>query len=111
MADAVVVNKTELVQLVAKEVDVTQKMAAAMMSSLIDNIAKTLETGNTVKIAGLGTFRVVQRAARNGVNPKTGEKITIPAVNTPAFKFTSSLKDNVREALPVAAKKGKKATK
>ena len=110
MADAVVVNKTELVSIVAKEVDITQKMASAMMSSLIDNISRTLETGGTVKIAGLGTFRVVQRAARNGVNPKTGEKITIPAVNTPAFKFTSSLKEGVREALPVA-KKGKKASK
>ena len=103
MADAVVVNKAELVQLVAKEVDTTQKMAAAMMSSLIDNIAATLESGNTVRISGLGTFRVVQRAARNGVNPKTGEKITIPASNTPCFKFTSSLKAGVKEALALGS--------
>jgi DNA-binding protein HU-beta len=108
MAETVIVNKAELISNVAKTLGLTKKATGQMVNTVIDQIASTLESGGTVKMAGLGTFKVVTRAARNGVNPQTGAKITIEAFNAPAFRYTSSLRDAVREANPVKKAKASK---
>jgi DNA-binding protein HU-beta len=105
------VNKTELAARLAEITGGTKKGVAATINLLVDQINEILAGGGQVRIAGLGTFKVAQRAARNGVNPKTGEKIKIPATVAPTFKFASTVKDTVKASLKPAkaAKKAKKA--
>ncbi len=70
--------------------------AREIVDSVVDIITKTLSRGEEVAITGFGTFRVVKRAARMGVNPKTGEKIQIAAATKPKFKAGKALKDAVK---------------
>jgi DNA-binding protein HU-beta len=70
--------------------------AREMVDSIVDIITKTLSRGEEVAITGFGTFRVVKRAARMGINPKTGEKIQIAASIKPKFKAGKGLKDAVK---------------
>ena len=74
----------------------SKKQAQDLVGAVIDTITKTLSRGEEVAITGFGTFRVVKRAARMGVNPKTGEKIQIAASTAPKFKAGKNLKDAVR---------------
>jgi DNA-binding protein HU-beta len=73
----------------------TKKQASDAVGAVFDTIMKTLSRGEEVAITGFGTFRVVRRAARMGVNPKTGERIQIPAATRPKFKAGKHLKDAV----------------
>ena len=66
------------------------------VEAVFDSITKTLARGEEVAVIGFGTFRAVKAAARSGVNPKTGEKIQIPAMVKPKFKAGKGLKDAVR---------------
>lgn len=70
--------------------------AKTAVEAVFDSITKTLGRGEEVAIAGFGTFRVVKRAARMGINPKTGEKIQIGASTKPKFKAGKALKDAVK---------------
>ncbi len=74
----------------------SKKQAQDLVGAVIDTITKTLSRGEEVAITGFGTFRVVKRAARMGVNPKTGEKIQIAASTAPKFKAGKTLKDAVK---------------
>lgn len=104
------VNKTELAATLAESTGLTKKSAETIIGLLVDQIAGVLVGGGQVRIAGLGIFKVTERKPRNGVNPKTGEKIKIPASVAPTFKYASNVKRDVKEALaPAPAKKGKKA--
>jgi DNA-binding protein HU-beta len=105
------VNKTELAAMLAETTGSTKKGAEATINLLVEQINKVLTSGGQVRIAGLGIFKVSERKARNGVNPKTGEKIKIPASVAPTFKYSSTVKSAVKEALAAPAKKGKKAAK
>jgi DNA-binding protein HU-beta len=104
------VNKTELAAALAESTGLTKKSAEAIISLLVEQINGVLVSGGQVRIAGLGIFKVAERKARKGVNPKTGEKIAIPASVAPTFKYSSTVKDAVKAAL-APAKKGKKAAK
>lgn len=73
----------------------TKKQATDVVETVFDTIVKTLGRGEEVAITGFGTFRVVKRAARMGVNPKTGEKIQIAASTKPKFKAGKLLKEAV----------------
>ena len=73
----------------------TKKQAEVIVDSFFDTIVKTLSKGEEVGITGFGTFRVVKRAARMGVNPKTGEKIQIKASTKPKFRAGKVLKEAV----------------
>ncbi len=73
----------------------TKKQAAEVVEAVFDTIMKTLGRGEEVAITGFGTFRVVKRAARMGVNPKTGERIQIAAATRPKFKAGKILKEAV----------------
>ena len=73
----------------------TKKQAQMAMETVFEVITKTLARGEEVTVTGFGTFRAVKVAARDGVNPKTGEKIRIAAAIRPKFKAGKALKDAV----------------
>ncbi len=70
--------------------------ARQIVDAVFDTIVKTLGRGEDVAITGFGTFRIVKRAARMGVNPKTGEKIQIAASTKPKFRAGKVLKEAVK---------------
>jgi DNA-binding protein HU-beta len=89
-------KKQDLIEAVMKAADIeTKKQAEQAVSAVFDTIVKTMSRGEEVAIAGFGTFRVVKRAARMGVNPKTGEKIQIKASTKPKFRAGKALKEAV----------------
>ncbi|MBQ8351855.1 MAG: HU family DNA-binding protein [Clostridia bacterium] len=88
-------NKTELIEQVAKETEITKKAAEAAVNAVFEAIAKALENKEEVQVFGFGKFVVNERAAREGRNPATGEKITIAASKCPAFSASKALKDRV----------------
>jgi DNA-binding protein HU-beta len=90
-------KKDDLVEMLHKDAGLeTKKQAAEIVDWFFDTITKTLKKGDEVGITGFGTFKVVKRAARMGVNPKTGEKIHIAAANKPKFSAGKLLKDAVK---------------
>lgn len=89
-------KKVGLVEAVMKAAGIeTKKQAEMAVEAVFDTIVKTLSKGEEVAITGFGTFRVAKRAARMGVNPKTGEKIQIAASTKPKFRAGKLLKEAV----------------
>jgi len=88
-------NKGDLVEAVSK-VTPTKKAAAEAVDIILDSIAGALKKGDSVSIAGFGTFKISQRKARTGRNPRTGEAIQIAARKAPVFKAGSGLKNAVK---------------
>ena len=94
-------NKTELIQKLAKKTGLSVKDAGLAVNTIFDAapgkgiIAVELDAGGKVSLPGFGTFKTVHRKERTGINPKTKETITIPAKNYPAFKAGKTLKDRV----------------
>ncbi|MCP6720067.1 MAG: HU family DNA-binding protein [Patescibacteria group bacterium] len=90
-------RKDGLVEAVQQAADLgSKKQAQDAVEAVFDTIQKTLSRGEEVAITGFGIFRVVKRAARMGVNPKTGEKIQIAASTAPKFKAGKVFKEAVR---------------
>jgi len=89
-------TKEDIIEAIVKKIAVSKKDAAEALNTVIEEITKTLSKGGDVVLTGFGTFKVGKRAAREGRNPKTGEKIKIPAMKTPKFKAGKGLKDAVR---------------
>ena len=90
-------NKSELIAAVAAKADLSKKDAEAAVKAVIDSVSEALADGDKVALVGFGTFAVKERAARQGVNPRTGEKVTIAAAKAPAFKAGKALKDAVNK--------------
>lgn len=88
-------NKSELIEAVAKGADLPKTDAARAVDALTTAIGKALKKGDKVSVLGFGTFLVRKRAARKGRNPKTGETIKIKASKSPSFKAGKALKDTV----------------
>ena len=88
-------NKTELIDAVADEAEVSKAEAGRAVDAVISSITKALKKGDSVTLVGFGTFQVRKRAARTGRNPKTGETIKIKASKNPTFKAGKALKDAV----------------
>ena len=88
-------NKTQLIEVVAKEADLKKKDAEAAVVAVLDAIEKALVDGEKVQLIGFGSFEVKQRAARTGRNPATGKTIEIPASKYPSFTAGKVLKDKV----------------
>ena len=86
-------NKTELIASVAQKSDLTKKDAEKAVKAVFEAVSETLKKGDKVQIIGFGTFEVRERAAREGVKHRTGDKIKIAASKVPAFKAGSALKD------------------
>ncbi len=90
-------NKQELVNEVAKKADLPKTKAQAAVEAIFDSIKLTLKKGGEVRLVGFGTFTVAKRAATTGRNPRTGEKIDIPASKQPKFKAGKELKEAVNK--------------
>lgn len=88
-------NKTELIAALADQNEITKAASAAYFDALTGIIAKQLKKGETVAIAGFGTFSVKKRAARTGRNPATGATIKIKASKAPSFKAGKGFKDAI----------------
>ena len=88
-------NKANLIDAVAQQADLSKAAAERAVSATVEAIQESLKAGDTVTLAGLGTFSVSARAERVGRNPKTGEPITVPASKVPKFKPAKGLKDAV----------------
>ena len=88
-------NKTELVDAIAKKADLSKKDAEAAVKAFTDVVSAELKKGGKVQLVGFGTFEVAKRAAREGKNPQTGAKIKIAASKAPNFKAGKALKDTV----------------
>ncbi len=87
-------NKNELIRAIANNVGITLKDAATVLDGTIDAITEALKSGEKIQISGFGTFEIKSKDAREGINPKTGEKIHIEASKIPAFKFGKAYKDS-----------------
>ena len=86
-------NKTELIEHIANNADISKAAAARALESTIDAVKKTLKKGGEVQLIGFGTFCVAKRSARTGRNPQTGEAIKIKASKLPKFKPGKAFKD------------------
>ncbi|MBR5444361.1 MAG: HU family DNA-binding protein [Paludibacteraceae bacterium] len=84
-------NKTDLVAAVAAQAGLTKAQAQKAVEATVDAIAGALKGGDKVQLVGFGTFSVVEKAAREGVNPATGAKIQIPAKKVAKFKAGAGL--------------------
>jgi DNA-binding protein HU-beta len=89
-------NKDQLLDALAAKAGVTKKQAGDVVDAFTETVSSTLSSGDTVALTGFGTFQVSHRAARQGVNPKTGAKLQIPEMDVPKFKAGKALKDAVR---------------
>ncbi|NEO73481.1 HU family DNA-binding protein [Moorena sp. SIO3H5] len=88
-------NKGELVDKVAERATVTKKQADAVLSAAIETIMEAVSEGDKVTLVGFGSFESRERKAREGRNPKTGEKMEIPATKVPAFSAGKVFKEKV----------------
>ena len=89
-------NKQELIKAVATKVEMTQKDTGVIVDALLETIQETLATGEEVNIYGFAKLSVTDRAARKGVNPKTGKEIEIKASKVVKFKALKGLKDSIQ---------------
>ena len=90
-------NKTELVAAIAEKTDLPKKDAEKALKAFTDVVAEELKKGEKIQLVGCGTFEVAERAAREGRNPLTGEKMQIEASKAPKFKAGKALKDAVNQ--------------
>ena len=88
-------NKTELIEEIAKSADITKASATRALDAVIEAVTKSLRENDSVTLVGFGTFSVGERAARTGRNPRTKEAIQIAAAKVPKFKAGKALKDAV----------------
>ena len=88
-------NKAQLVAAMAENAGMTKKDADKALAAFEDVVTTSLQKGEKIQLVGFGTFEVVNRPARTGINPQTKESITIEASNTPKFKPGKALKDAV----------------
>jgi DNA-binding protein HU-beta len=89
------VNKNELIGVVSDKTGLSKADSTNAIDCVFDAISDALKGGDEVRLVGFGTFSVSQRRASEGRNPRTGEKINIPASKQPKFKAGKSLKDSV----------------
>lgn len=90
-------NKTELIEAIAKKTELTKKDAEAALKAVIETIEGALKKGDKVQLVGFGTFETKKRKAREGRNPKTGATIKIAACKYPAFSAGKAFKEAVNK--------------
>ncbi|MBI2624760.1 MAG: HU family DNA-binding protein [Candidatus Nealsonbacteria bacterium] len=89
-------TKDDINQAISRKTGLSKRQAGDCLQVILDEIAKSLSKGESVLLPGFGKFVVKDRKERQGVNPKTGEKIKIPAAKVPKFKPGQTLKDAVK---------------
>lgn len=90
-------NKTQIIDSVAKETGLKKKDAEAAVNAVFASIENALTAGEKVQLVGFGTFEVKERAERTGINPATREQITIPASKHLSFAAGKTLKANINK--------------
>lgn len=90
------IKKNQLAQRLGEKLGVTKKQGADFLDAFTEEITSLLRKGEKINITGFGIFKVVDRKARMGINPKTGEKISIPASKKPRFTAGKALKEAVK---------------
>jgi len=96
MAKSNVIKSKDLSNKMVEKFNLTKKEANDILNFLTEEIINNLKTGNQVKITGLGTFKVKEKKARVAINPKTGEKIQVPAKKVPRFTPSKDLKTAIK---------------
>ena len=99
-----VMTKAELVDEVARVVQLTKKQAETIVNIVFDSIVDSLRAGQKIELRGFGSFRLRSRKSRTGRNPKTGEKVQIAAKRVPFFKVGKELRERVDHDMPVSTK-------
>ena len=89
-------NRAELIEVIAAQAELTKVSAARALDAFLESIATSLRKGDPVVLVNFGTFIVKQRAAREGRNPLTGQKINIKAAKIVGFKAGKALKEAVK---------------
>jgi integration host factor subunit beta len=95
-------TKAELVEDVARAAELTKKDAERLVEIVFESIIETLNQGEKIELRGFGSFRVRERGARRGRNPKTGDPVDIPAKRVPYFKPGKEMKELINEESPAA---------
>src|SRR5579864_6496674 len=90
-------TKADLIEEVAKIADITRKDSEVVVETIFEGIVRSLRAGDKIEIRGFGSFRTRQRKPRVGRNPKTGDKVEVPAKKIPFFKPSKELKDVVNQ--------------
>ena len=98
-------TKADLVDKVTSLGDLTRRDGEVIVETLFDSVIGALKSGDKVEVRGFGSFRTRQRKSRTGRNPKTGDKVDVPAKRVPFFKPSKELRDAVN---PSGAKTSKK---
>ena len=88
-------NKSQLIAAVSSDSGLSKVDSARAVDSMLDTVTRALKKGDEVSITGFGKFSVVKRAARQGVNPRTGERVKIKASKAPKFSAGATLKQAV----------------
>lgn len=96
------VNKSDIIDHIAEQAEISKASATRALNSLLDFITASLKDGKIVPLLKFGTFAAKPRAARVGRNPKTGEPLHIAAANVPTFKAGKALKDAVNSGSVMA---------
>jgi len=89
-------TKEGLVNLLREKHNLSKRVAEEIVAAIFDSILETLSRGEEVNIVGFGSFFTAARKSRPGVNPRTGEKITIPEMKVPRFRPGKKLKETIR---------------
>jgi integration host factor subunit beta len=98
-----VMTKADLIDEVSRLAELTRKDSEVIVETIFDSVVRSLRAGDKIEIRGFGSFRTRQRKPRVGRNPKTGERVEVPAKKIPFFKPSKELKDLVNETTPGAA--------
>ena len=96
-------TKADLIEEVSRVVEMTRKESEVIVETIFDSIVKSLRGGDKIEIRGFGSFRTRQRQARIGRNPKSGERVEVPAKRIPFFKPSKELRDIVNGAASAAS--------
>ena len=91
-------TKADLVRVISAETGIIRKDVALAVDAFLDSVKDSMKDGKHIEIRGFGTFKLKQRKSRIGRNPKTDEKVEVPARIVPTFKFSRAFKEEVNEA-------------
>jgi integration host factor subunit beta len=99
-------TKAELVEEVARVSELTKKHSEVIVNTVFDSITQALQSDDKIELRGFGSFRIRQRRSRQGRNPKTGDKVDVPAKRIPYFKPGKELKELINGAAEGAREPG-----
>ena len=99
-------TKADLIEEVLRITELPRKESETIVETIFDSIIESLQKGQKIEIRGFGSFRTRERRGRTGRNPKTGEKVNVPAKKIPFFKPSKELKDFVNTSQAQAAPAG-----